>query len=94
MKTALEILSSMTLEQKAKLFTGKNYWEIEEIDGKSVFMSDGPHGLRKEVFDSKNRKSNREINQENDEWKAIQSSNSHSCRNQRPAKTIRYFERN
>lgn len=57
MKTAKEILLALTLEEKAKLFVGKNYWEIEEIDGKNVFMSDGPHGLRKEVFDAKNKKS-------------------------------------
>jgi len=57
MKTAKEILLALTLEKKAKLFAGKNYWEIEEIDGKNVFMSDGPHGLRKEVFDAKNKKS-------------------------------------
>ena len=46
----------MSVSDKAKLFVGKNYWEIEEIDGYNIFMSDGPHGLRKEVF-NKNKKS-------------------------------------
>ena len=56
MKTNKELLNSMDISNKARLFVGKNYWEVESIDGYNIFMSDGPHGLRKEVFD-KNKKS-------------------------------------
>ena len=47
-----EILSRMSNEQKAQLFVGENFWEIEPIEGKSLFLSDGPHGIRKEVFEN------------------------------------------
>lgn len=42
---------AMTLEQKIKLCEGKNFWETKELpeDGlPSMFMCDGPHGLRKQ----------------------------------------------
>ena len=41
-------IKNLTLEEKMKLLTGKNYWELETANGKlpSVFLSDGPHGLR------------------------------------------------
>ena len=44
-------VKDFTLEEKLKLLTGKNYWETEDLDGKipSVFMADGPNGLRKVV---------------------------------------------
>ena len=46
----VEILNSLTLEEKASLCSGKTFWLTKEIEGKvpSVWMSDGPHGLRKE----------------------------------------------
>ena len=42
----------LTLEEKLKLLTGKNLWEIDDLGGKlpTFFMSDGPHGLRKMRF--------------------------------------------
>ena len=46
-----EILSKMTLEEKASLCSGKTFWETKEIERlgvPSVWLSDGPHGLRKE----------------------------------------------
>lgn len=39
----------MTLEEKAKLCSGKNFWCTEDIDRcqiPSIHLSDGPHGLR------------------------------------------------
>ena len=45
-----DILKSLSLKDKCKLFVGKNFWELEPINGKNIFLSDGPHGIRKEVF--------------------------------------------
>ena len=41
-------IKKLTLEEKMKLLTGKNSWELETANGKlpNVFLSDGPHGLR------------------------------------------------
>ena len=50
-----DILNSLTLKDKAKLFVGKNFWELEPINGKSLFLSDGPHGVRKENFDENHK---------------------------------------
>ncbi|MGN0447645.1 MAG: beta-glucosidase [Acutalibacteraceae bacterium] len=46
-----EILSRLTLDEKLSLLSGKTYWLTHEIEREgvpSVWMSDGPHGLRKE----------------------------------------------
>jgi beta-glucosidase len=46
------IIEQMTLEEKASLTSGKNFWETKNIDKyniPSVFLADGPHGLRKQV---------------------------------------------
>lgn len=45
-------MKELTLEEKLKLQTGKNLWEVDDLNGKlnSFFMSDGPHGLRKMKF--------------------------------------------
>ncbi|MBQ8323143.1 MAG: glycoside hydrolase family 3 C-terminal domain-containing protein [Clostridia bacterium] len=39
---------NFTTDEKLRLLTGKNHWQTEDLDGKlpSVFLSDGPHGLR------------------------------------------------
>ncbi|RRD96498.1 glycosyl hydrolase [Clostridiales bacterium COT073_COT-073] len=50
MKTREKILRSLSRQQKARLFVGKNNWQLEAIKGKHIFLSDGPHGIRKEVW--------------------------------------------
>ena len=47
----LEIISKMTLDQKAGLCSGKDFWTTKayaELNIPSIVTSDGPHGLRKE----------------------------------------------
>lgn len=46
-----KILDELTLDEKLSLLSGKTFWLTQEIDRvgiPSVWMSDGPHGLRKE----------------------------------------------
>ena len=45
------IIASLTLEEKASLARGKSFWETQDIPAKgvpSIWLADGPHGLRKE----------------------------------------------
>ena len=45
------ILKEMTLEDKIALCSGENFWETKKYDRYGIpalFMSDGPHGLRKQ----------------------------------------------
>jgi beta-glucosidase len=41
-------IKSLTLDEKLRLLTGKNGWQLSNANGKlpDVFLSDGPHGLR------------------------------------------------
>lgn len=50
-KQAKAILSRMSLADKVALCSGKNFWETKEMEKygiPSIFMCDGPHGLRKQ----------------------------------------------
>ncbi len=47
-----EIIAKMTIEEKASLMSGKDFWETKEIkkyDIPSVFIADGPHGVRRQA---------------------------------------------
>lgn len=47
-----KILSQMTLEEKASLCSGRDFWHtkaIARLGIPSAMMCDGPHGLRKQV---------------------------------------------
>lgn len=48
-----DIISTLTLEEKASLTSGKNFWESKDILEKhipSIFFADGPHGIRKQAL--------------------------------------------
>ena len=46
----------MTLEQKVKLLTGRDFWNtwpVEEVSLRNILMSDGPSGVRGEFWDER-----------------------------------------
>ena len=46
-----DIIDQLTLAEKASLMSGKDFWQTQEIERvglPSIFLSDGPHGLRKQ----------------------------------------------
>ena len=48
---ARELVAQMTLEEKASLMSGLNFWYLKSIDRlglPSIMVTDGPHGLRKQ----------------------------------------------
>lgn len=47
-----EIISNMTLEEKAGMCSGSDFWHtkaVERLDVPAIMVSDGPHGLRKQA---------------------------------------------
>lgn len=47
-----EIIKKMTLEEKASLMSGKDFWQtqnIDRLDIASIFLADGPHGVRRQA---------------------------------------------
>jgi beta-glucosidase len=47
-----ELIELMTLEEKASLMSGKDFWESQDIEHLgigSMFLADGPHGIRKQA---------------------------------------------
>lgn len=56
MKDPKEILALMTLEEKADMCDGGDYWHLqamEKYEIPSVMVCDGPHGLRKKDYSKK-----------------------------------------
>ncbi|WP_404332242.1 beta-glucosidase [Mesobacillus maritimus] len=46
------LISKMTLEEKASLMSGKDFWQTQNIDRlgiNNMFLADGPHGIRKQA---------------------------------------------
>ena len=46
-----KVISEMTLEEKCSLLSGADFWHtkaVERLGIRSVMVSDGPHGLRKQ----------------------------------------------
>lgn len=64
MRTAKEILETLTLEEKASLCQGASFWFTKEIPEKGVpaiMMTDGPHGLRKQTGETDNLGINKSV---------------------------------
>ncbi len=56
MKDPREILAMMTLEEKAAICDGENFWNLKAMEKygiPSIMVCDGPHGLRKKDYSKK-----------------------------------------
>lgn len=48
----MDLISKMTMEEKAALLSGETVWQtraVEHLGIKPIFLSDGPHGVRKQA---------------------------------------------
>lgn len=57
LQQAQKLVDQMTLEEKAGLCSGKDFWHLKGIgrlDLPEIMITDGPHGLRKQVADVDN----------------------------------------
>ena len=51
-----ELISQMSLEEKASLCSGKDFWHLKSVKRlglKEIMVCDGPHGLRKQNSENK-----------------------------------------
>jgi beta-glucosidase len=51
-KKGIDIVSRLTLEEKASLCSGKDFWTLKSVERLglgSIMVTDGPHGLRKQA---------------------------------------------
>ena len=56
MKDPKEILALMTIEEKAAICDGENFWNLKAMEKygiPSIMVCDGPHGLRKKDYSKK-----------------------------------------
>lgn len=55
MTTAKELVKQMTLEEKAGLCSGHDFWHLKSVERlglNRIMVTDGPHGLRKQAEDA------------------------------------------
>ena len=54
-ETAIELVRQLSNDEKASLCSGRTFWElqgVERLDLPSIWLTDGPHGLRKQQGNS------------------------------------------